>query len=285
MSNTVTRRIFTLFGVLLLFAFAHGINEVVYIFSPDDGFGGSREAKALLYRNIAHHVLFALNLVALFSLSCLFIYQSADKRLELIVNEISANLKKIRRPILRSGNKALAEKVSTAFHVMALTRVRLLDYIGSLRERNILNLWFGTIPVFIAIAMLILFLLTFDLKMPWRWEDENGTRHDIYIMIFTIVFIQSFSLFFLRMFSKTLTDIKYYQNELSNVEMKISSLIVAQTYEDTDLISTILTEIAKSERNFVLQKDEKVVQSETAQPDVSTQGLLEIIKKLVGAGA
>lgn len=72
----------------------------------------------------------------------------------------------------------------------------------------------------------------------------------------TVILIEIFAFFFLNLYRKNLDEIKYFQNELSNLSFKISSLKSALILEDKDCASKIIGEFSKVERNFILKKDE-----------------------------
>lgn len=209
------------------------------------------------------------------STAVFFLRRSTDKKIEKLIRETEDYLEKITSPLGRVIEKKTLEKTKLIYELMSITRIRLLDYIGSLRDRNFVNLSFGLLPVFAAV---VIFLFTFSRIENLQQIDEMR----VYYYVFAVLFVQSFSFFFLNMFRKTLTDIKYYQNELSNFEMKMSSLLIAQAADNKDLVSEILSELAKSERNFILQKDEKVVQSDSGSASTNTELLSKILGKLSG---
>lgn len=97
-----------------------------------------------------------------------------------------------------------------------------------------------------------------------------------------IVFAQLFAYFFLRLYKSGLEDIKYYQNELTNVELKISALKVALAAEDNEILKLVIGELAKVERNFILKKDETTVEIEKIRTEsLDTKNWLEHIKTLL----
>jgi len=203
------------------------------------------------------------------------IVKSSDKKTEEIEKELNREIEESIEILGSSFNEEMKSTISLKHKFLSITRKRLLEYIGSLRDRNAINLLFGILPVVIA---------GFVLNKAWGAISTTGgdEQYKIFFYGFSVVFIQSFSFFFLQMFSKTLTDIKYYQNELSNVEMKLSSLVLADSSNNTDLVQDILKDIANSERNFVLQKDEKVVNSDFVQATNNSELLSKIWGKIGG---
>ena len=57
-------------------------------------------------------------------------------------------------------------------------------------------------------------------------------------------------------------DIKYYQNEITNLEAKYLSLQIAKSMNNHKLLSSILEQLMKTERNFVLEKDQSTIDLE-----------------------
>ncbi|MEJ5037689.1 hypothetical protein WH285_12205 [Acinetobacter johnsonii] len=68
--------------------------------------------------------------------------------------------------------------------------------------------------------------------------------------------------FFLNLYRKSMEDIKYYQNEITNLEVKYLSLQMAKSMNNHKLISSILEQLVKTERNFVLEKDQSTIELE-----------------------
>ncbi|HFX6223808.1 hypothetical protein [Acinetobacter nosocomialis] len=92
---------------------------------------------------------------------------------------------------------------------------------------------------------------------------------DIYQLILNMLpkttlalFIEIFAYFFLRLYKQSLDDIKFYQNELTNIEAKYLSLQIAKQTNNHKLITTILDELVKTERNFILEKGQSTIEIE-----------------------
>ena len=76
-----------------------------------------------------------------------------------------------------------------------------------------------------------------------------------------------FSFFFLKLYKSGLSEIKYFQNELTNVEMKFISLDISLRGKNTELISDVVSEFSKTERNFILNKGQTTVEIERGKLD------------------
>ncbi|WP_026630082.1 hypothetical protein [Dyadobacter alkalitolerans] len=95
----------------------------------------------------------------------------------------------------------------------------------------------------------------------------------------TVIFVELFSFFFLRLHRATIHDIKYFQNEITNLELKYLSLKTSMFYNDKKLVHEVLKSLHTDERNFVLKKGESTVGLESLKMgDQSDRSFLEGIR-------
>ena len=66
------------------------------------------------------------------------------------------------------------------------------------------------------------------------------------------------------MYKRNLDEIKYLNNERTNIELKLIALETSILNKDDgyDTLSKILIELSKTERNFILKKGESTVEVE-----------------------
>lgn len=133
-------------------------------------------------------------------------------------------------------------------------------YIDRIQRNSIVNLFIGILGTVTAITILAFSILT------------NKTFLDLQSFIihflprFTfVIFIQLFAFFFLRLYKNNLEDAKYFQNELTNLTAKSSSIKISYLMGDTDKVYEILKDLSVIERNFKLLKDETTVGLEKAK--------------------
>jgi hypothetical protein len=74
--------------------------------------------------------------------------------------------------------------------------------------------------------------------------------------------IEVFAYFFLQLYKKSLGEIKYFQNELTNVESRALAAQIARHANDPDLMIKIALNLASTERNFVLERGQSTVDLE-----------------------
>jgi hypothetical protein len=91
-----------------------------------------------------------------------------------------------------------------------------------------------------------------------------------------------FAFFFLSTYRRNLSEIKYFQNELTNIECKLIALSMAQ--KESKLIKDVVSALLKVERNFVLRKGETTVGlSQLEIEKYDGNALTSILAKALGA--
>ncbi len=77
-----------------------------------------------------------------------------------------------------------------------------------------------------------------------------------------VLLIEVFAYFFLRLYKQSLTEIKYFQNEITNIQSRQLATHIASANDDSALRSLVVEELIKTERNFILSKDQTTVELE-----------------------
>lgn len=159
-------------------------------------------------------------------------------------------------------------------------RRRLGDEISNLTRRANLNLVVGTATTMLAVIGLIFVVF-------WSPLDLTNVEKDLYAWkivahyvprLSLIIFVEIFAYFFLRLYKSCLVDIKYYQNELTNVELKMVSLKTALASQEQDTVKMVIAELSKTERNSILKKDETTIELEKFKAEHT--GSKEFLDKL-----
>lgn len=145
-----------------------------------------------------------------------------------------------------------------------------------LQQRAKLNLAFGTFITVIAGIGLLYMVFFRPLDLAGLAKEEYGWRIASHYIprLSLIIFAEIFAYFFLKLYKADLSDIKYYQNEITNVEMKLAALRTALAVEQKELdkegkeiIKTVITSLVGTERNFILKKGETTIELEKAKFD------------------
>lgn len=143
-----------------------------------------------------------------------------------------------------------------------------------------INLMIGFVTTFLAI-----FFLGYSL-LGVQTTNISATDY-IYHFIPRLslsILIEVFSFFFLRLYKKNLDDIKFFNNERTNIEMKVISVKTGLLFNDKEVISQLVKDLSKTERNFVLKKGESTVEleknkMETNSSDNLLKGILKILDR------
>ena len=69
------------------------------------------------------------------------------------------------------------------------------------------------------------------------------------------------------MYRSTLAEMKYLQNEITNLESKVLAIRIAIVEKRENALDAGLEKLFATERNFVLKKDETTVEIEHARLD------------------
>ncbi|MGN8004871.1 hypothetical protein ACTJKQ_16960 [Acidovorax sp. 22279] len=149
------------------------------------------------------------------------------------------------------------------------SRARLATELEALGRRGNLNLALGAVTTIIGLALLgasVFSEITAASKDLWAFVSHFIPRLTLVVMI------ELFAYFFLSLYKASLAEIKYFQNELTNVEAKQVSLRAAISYGDQAMIGDTLAKLAATERNHILSKDQTTVELEKAKIERDTKG-------------
>ncbi|MDX2350693.1 MAG: hypothetical protein QNK32_09920 [Porticoccus sp.] len=125
-------------------------------------------------------------------------------------------------------------------------RLRLKREISVLGRRCNINLVAGVLTTITAMG--ILATIFFDTEV--KFTVETFRSHFAAKFIFGL-FVEISSLFFLTLYMYGLSQIKFFNNEITNIEMKFLSLDSAIRSRDEDLINSVVNEFSKTGRNKV----------------------------------
>jgi hypothetical protein len=185
-----------------------------------------------------------------------------EKLFDIITKTVSVN---INSEFLKSLDEKYSLKIVAEARYKELlqnfdqTRTRVMREIDSLSRRANLNLVIGSVTTIIAVGVLFSSVYSKDFSL----NDTAKTLSYFIPRISTVIFIEIFSFFFLKLYRSNLNDVKYYQNEMTNIEFKVLSLKSALMTDDKETLKQIISELNKIERNFILQPGETTVDIET----------------------
>lgn len=153
---------------------------------------------------------------------------------------------------------------------------RLYREITKLSLRANLNLAIGSATTIVAIMILYLTVGNYTPNL----ESISQALSFFIPRISIVIFIEIFSFFFLKLYRTNLSDIKYYQNEMTNVEFKLLALKSAFAKDDLDSIKNVINNFSTIERNFILRKGESTVEIEKNKIDLDSENSWkEVVKE------
>lgn len=160
---------------------------------------------------------------------------------------------------------------------LAKTATRFDKEIYSSNKRINLNLAIGISVTLIAAS--ILGIIAFEAKP--NFENSMTALLAHYIpRITTIIFIEVFAFFFLRLYKSGLQEIKYFQNELTNIEMQQLAIEVALIQRHNKPLEGVIEQLAKTERNPIKQLGSKEDENNLSPKDITS--IIETVSKVTG---
>lgn len=142
---------------------------------------------------------------------------------------------------------------------------RLEAEIESQTKRGNLNLFLGIITTLIGVAILSYSVF----QAPLLTSDIEIASHFL-PRLSLVVLIEVFAYFFLRLYKQSLDEIKYFQNEITNIENKYLGSYLATELPATESISSVIHHLMSTERNFILDKGQSTAQIELKKIESST---------------
>ena len=154
---------------------------------------------------------------------------------------------------------------STVGVVFLSTQNRLLRETKQLGSRANLNLTIGILTTLAGLSMLYFFvseIQTTITKVDWELFFVEFLPR-----ISLVILIEVFAYFFLKLYKTTLVEIKYFQNELTNLESRWTAFKLALVTQDKHALKSVIETLSKTERNFVLEKGQSTTDLEKSKID------------------
>lgn len=149
--------------------------------------------------------------------------------------------------------------------------------IDSLKRRGTINLFLG-----MFLSLFGLFFLGNIIFDPIDYKNLEQLLINIIPRTLLVIFIEIFSFFFLNLYKKSLDEVKYFQNEMTNLEAKYLSLYIAKQSGNFKLLSHALENLLQTERNFVLKKDETTIELEKNKIEAqSSNNTVQALKDII----
>lgn len=135
---------------------------------------------------------------------------------------------------------------------------RISTEISNISRRAYLNLLLGLGTSLIALAGLFINLI--------NSTDSQNLNTNNWILTFFLprisfaILVEALAFYFLRIYKESLETIKYLTNELTNIDMKVLSILVAMEHNNRTTLDKVVDSLASTERNNILKKGESTVE-------------------------
>ncbi|MBI4920957.1 MAG: hypothetical protein HY834_04360 [Devosia nanyangense] len=158
-----------------------------------------------------------------------------------------------------------AADAAARYEVNALRR--LSEHSSLLGKRANSSLFAGL--GFGAVGAVFLGVLLFVEKPTGLVELTGILSHYLPRLSITLI-VELVAFFFLRVYSRTLADIRYIQNEITNIEMKLVGLHIAIERNAADVVNEAVLALIHTERNHILEKGQTSLENERERIESKT---------------
>lgn len=97
-----------------------------------------------------------------------------------------------------------------------------------------------------------------------------------------VIVIELFAYFFLKLYKNGFEEVKYFQNELTNIDSKVLGIKFLKDVRNEELMGEVIKNLMSTERNFVLEKGQSTVSLEQQKiKSESEKNIMEIMKEFI----
>ncbi|MGV7093784.1 hypothetical protein [Siccibacter turicensis] len=169
--------------------------------------------------------------------------------------------------------KELAE-IGKHYEKMSL---RLEKEIARLNHRGGINLGIGAVIAVFGIAY-----LGYAISNQAPYENIVIYLGNMVPRFTFVVVIEVFAYFFLKLYKNGFEQVKYFQNELTNVDSKVLGIKFLKDIKNEELMNEVIKSLMSTERNFILEKGQTTVGLEKEKMDMlENKGLMQLVKELI----
>ena len=155
---------------------------------------------------------------------------------------------------------------------------RLRFEIKRLSLRANTNLAIGSVTTLTAVILLYITVVSNHMV----FNDSVSMISYFIPRISLVIFIEVFAFFFLKLYKSNLDNVRYYHNEMTNVETRIISLKSSIINADKSTINEVIKELSKTERNSTIKKGETTIELERLRREKNeNKSLIELAKSII----
>lgn len=194
---------------------------------------------------------------------------------KLVLNNLYDNLsEKLNKNIAKQKAKP-NEETTKEYSITRL--IKLTDHITSRLKKEIEqltkrgNIYISIGSIITIAGGLVLYVTVRDFIQSYSVAssvNDAFNKHDIFSIsarISIILFIEIFAYYYLKLYKNIMDNVKFYQNEISNMELKLLALHAIENSGNIDALKSLTDELAKTERNFVINKGQTTVDIEKSR--------------------
>jgi hypothetical protein len=155
------------------------------------------------------------------------------------------------------------EKRAEIFSPFTKMQYRLQEECSRLNKQAVINLLLCFFLAFILMGFILYSLIS---------GVDNRNNQGIYFFLMTllprvisILSMLTMFLYFTRLYKANIIDVKFYNNEITNIELKMTAVGILLINGDTDSINAIVKEFSTTERNSVMNKTQTTVELERSK--------------------
>lgn len=192
-----------------------------------------------------------------------------ERATEELLEELSAAV------VAEKAHSHILKKLDSEF---ASSKQRLLAEVRALGLRGNVNLTLGVVVTLVGLML----LGNYVWQLPAISNDLVTFLLSFGPRLSLILFIQIFAFFFLKLYKSGLAEIKYFQNEITNLELRYFGLRLSILSSSGDSMALVCKSLMDSERNKFLEKGQSTTDLEKYKYDQSVaSGLIKILPGLI----
>ncbi|WP_320724614.1 hypothetical protein AB3N45_08755 [Enterobacter cloacae] len=206
-----------------------------------------------------------------------------DVSLEEKKNLIEAAKKRIIGNTLLAADVSLKNDFNVLKHQVELDnhysriRTRLENEIDRLNTRGGVNLGIGAAIAFTGISY-----LAYAIINQSEYDDKLVYLMHMAPRISFVIVIELLAYFFLKLYKNGFDEVKYFQNELTNIESKVLGIKFLKDVRNEELMGEVIKNLMATERNFVLEKGQSTVALEKEKiSQEEGRNMIEILKEII----
>ncbi|HBX05210.1 MAG TPA: hypothetical protein DEG10_02970 [Leclercia adecarboxylata] len=153
---------------------------------------------------------------------------------------------------------------------------RLENEIARLNRRGGVNLVIGAI-----IALVGILYLGYTVTNQVAMNDKLDYILHMAPRLSFVIVIELFAYFFLKLYKNGFDEVKYFQNELTNVDSKVLGIKFLKDVRNEELMSEVIKSLMATERNFILEKGQSTVSLEQQKlKSAEGKNVSEVLKEI-----